>query len=238
MPRMSFDCEELLNWWEPTTDVSFIFNFNWKSLQQLREAVTIFLCSRMHKVCQRARIAIAETGCPHLKNILASNPGTPADLLDYLCEVGSRDTLIRIAENPNTSKETLTKLCFHEDCEVRTAVADNVSAPESVYKRLSNDHSTDVRFRLAENPSAPATVLYMLLRDENPYVSHRARQTLSGILTEAVSISTKLMEAETELRPNVVEINTGKKNRFLEELNDLCGGDFFTMEFPYPESKV
>lgn len=238
MPRLNFDCEELLNWWEPKADVSFIFNYNWRSLQQLREAITIFLCSRLHKAAQRSTLAISETGCPRLKDMLASNPNTPADLLDFLCNVSSKQTLIRIAENPSTNKDTLTKLCFNEDAEVRAAVADNANAPECCFKRLMNDESADVRYCLAENSHTPATILYSLLRDENPYVNHRARQTLGRILTETIIETNKLMTPASELKPNLLELNTSINARFLNELNEICGGEFAAVELTMHETKV
>lgn len=238
MPRLNFDCEELLNWWEPKADVSFIFNFNWRSLQQLREAISIFLCSRLHKAAQRGTIAITETGCPRMKDMLASNPNTPGDLLDFLCQVSPRQTLIRVAENPSASKDTLTRLCFHEDAEVRAAVADNPNTPECCYKRLMSDESADVRYQLAENSHTPATILYSLFRDENPYVSHRARQTLGRILSETILETNKLMAPATELNPNLLEMNTSINARFLNELNDLCGNEFVAADFNVQESKV
>lgn len=240
MQRLSFDCEELLHWWEPKTDLSFIFNFNWSSLQELREAITIFLSSRLHSVAQRAAQAITETGCPRLKCTLASNPQTPADMLDYLCLVSPLKVIIRIAENPGASRDTLSRLAFHSDSEVRSAVADNPSTPESCFKRLMNDESVDVRFRIAENPSAPLASLYALIKDDNPYVSNRAKQTLSRIINETIAVSSKMMESETELRPDLVrEANpTRLSKQVIEELNQICGCDIVPLEFSVPETPV
>jgi hypothetical protein len=170
--------------------------------------------------------------------MLASNPSTPADLLDFLCQVSQKETLIRVAENPSASKDTLVKLCFHEDSEVRAAVADNPNAPESCFKRLMNDESADVRYCLAENSHTPPTVLYGLLRDENPYVCHRARQTLGRILSETIIETNKLMAPSTELKPNLLELNTSINARFLNELTDLCGGEFTAVDFNVQETKV
>ncbi|MBX9719992.1 MAG: hypothetical protein K2X81_01250 [Candidatus Obscuribacterales bacterium] len=218
--------------------MSFIFQFNWSSLQQLREATTIYLSARLYAMAQRVQQAVSESGCPKLKTIMASNPETPAELLDFLTIVGSTSVVIRVAENPNTSKETLSKLAFHNDAEVRAAVAENTNASESCFKRLANDMSADVRFRLAENPHAPAAVLYNLLRDENPYVSARARKTLSRILYNTITESTRMMAEETELRPELISQSSNKQlnRQLMENLHTSTGCDVFTMEFSRPEA--
>lgn len=240
MPRLSFDCEELLHWWEPKTDISFIFNFNWRSLQQLREAITVFLSARLFSVAQRAAQSISETGCPHLKCLLASNPNTPADLLDYLLEVSNSQIHVRIAENPNTSKETLSKLAFSHDPDVRAAIVDNPGTPESCFKRLINDESVDVRYRIAENPHAPLTSLYSLLRDENPYVSQRARQTLARILSNTLALAGRKETAE--FRPELTlapEDPVSRLNlQLLEDMNEI--DELITLDYsvPKPETKV
>lgn len=230
MPKLSFDCEELLHWWEPKSDISFIFNFNWCSLQQLREAITIFLSARLYAVAQRAAQAVHETGSPRLKMLMASNPHTPSDLLDYLCEVGSGQVLVRVAENPNTSKDTLAKLAFSHDPEVRAAIADNPSTPESCYKRLVCDESADVRYRIAENPHVPITSLYTLLRDENPYVCQRAKHTLARILTNTILLAGKTLDESGHLptRPALVfhERIEPINPQLVEELTDICGPEF------------
>ena len=228
MPRLNFDCEELLHWWEPKTDISFIFNFNWRSLHQLRDAITIFLSARLHAVANRAAESIRETGCPQLKSMIASNPQTPADLLDFLSIVSHPSVLIRIAENPQTGKDTLSRLAFHDNSEVRCAVVDNSNTPESCYKRLSSDESVDVRYRLAENPHAPLTSLYNLLKDENPYVSHRARMTLTRIINNTLALSQQLLEEELQA-PEWQE--TERSRAMIKELSDICSGELISVDF-------
>ncbi len=236
MPRLSFDCEELLHWWEPKTDMSFIFDFNWSSLQQLREATTMFLTARLYSMAQKATQSITESGSPRLKTMMASNPQTPADLLEFLTIVGSNSVVVRVAENLNTGKDTLTRLAFSNDPEIRAAVADNPNTPETCFKRLTNDESVDVRYRLAENPLAPAGCLYNLLRDENPYVSARARATLSRILAETVAMSSQMI-AESEQRPQLVRNNCERVDKQLvDELNTICGCDLVSIEFSLPEA--
>jgi hypothetical protein len=237
MPRLSFDCEDLLHWWEPKSDISFIFNFNWRSLQQLREAIAMFLSARLYAVSQRAARAITETGCPQLKAMIASNPQTPADMLDFLTEVSPLPVLVRVAENTACPRNTLARLAYHPDPQVRSAVADNAATPESAFKRLANDESLDVRYRVAENPWAPAASLYALVRDENPYVSSRARETLARILTNAAAAAGRSAESETESQSPVGEPDlSGLFDRqFVEELSGMCG--FTTCEYVVPEIK-
>jgi hypothetical protein len=225
MPRLSFDCEELLHWWEPKSDVSFIFDYNWRSLQQLREAITLFLSARLYEVSHRAAGAIAEMGCPRLKTMIASNPQTPPEMLEFLSEVSPLSVLIRVAENPNTGKATLSKLASHENADVRAAVADNAGTPESSFRRLVNDESVDVRYRIAENPHAPADSLYTLLKDENPYVNQRARLTLFRILSNTIALSTRRMAEESELQPDFQrhDFSTVLNQQLVEELSSICG---------------
>lgn len=240
MPSLSIDCEELLHWWEPKSDVSFIFNFHWRSLQQLREAITIFLSARLHAVCRRATDAIAKTGCPRLKTLMASNPQSPSELLDYLAEVSPAAILVRIAENPNTGSATLSRLAFHVDSEVRSAVADNANTPESCFKLLLRDESPDVRFRIAENPITPVASLYNLLKDENPYVSHRARQTLSRILSNTITMSTGDLTAESKGCADLVQSaqSSQSSQQLSEELKDVCGSEVLPLKFSVPEPSV
>lgn len=222
MQRLELDCEELLNWWEPKSDISYIFRFNWRSLQQLREAVTLFLSARLHNVSQRARKAVSETGCNRLKAMIASNPETPADMLEFLTHVSPVDVLVRVAENQNACSQTLTRLAMHEDFEVRMAVAENPNCPSICLEMLIDDRCADVRFRLAENPNAPISVLYKALKDENPYVSHRARKTLARILTNTITLSAQMMTHESEMNKEILD-----DKRFAEhlmaELNETLG---------------
>ncbi len=238
MARLSFDCEELLHWWEPKSDISFIFDFNWRSLQQLREAITMFLTARLVSVARRATIAVTESGCPRLKSMLASNPRTPADMLDFLSNVSPVDILLRVAENPSSGKDTLSRLAFHEDPEVRAAVSENPNTPESCFKRLASDESVDVRYRLAENPHSPAAALYNLLKDENPYVAQRARQTLSRILGASVLETARTLEEQEKAQPrfNTDESVQCRSRQAIEVLSEFCGSDFVTLDFRLPES--
>jgi len=235
MPRLNIDSEELLHWWEPKGDASFIMKFNWQSLEQLKEAVTVFLSSRIYAMAQRSAIAISENGCPRLQAMLASNPDSPADLLDFLVEVACNSVVVRVAENSSASKDTLSRLAFHEDPEVRSAVADNRNTPESCFKRLAIDESGDVRYRVAENPHAPLASLYTLLRDENAFVSQRARQTLSRILGNVDAKDLLPKESHDE---NVHDLSVRSTKHLIEELNGIFGCDVMTVEFSSKKAKT
>lgn len=234
MSRLNFDSEELLHWWEPKTDLSFIFDFDWKSIHHMKDAVTYYLSARLHAVSQRATRGIMEDGCPQLKRMMASNPQTSPELLDFLSCVSDEAALVRIAENPNTSRETLSVLAFHNDAEVRCAVADNINTPDTCFKRLAMDESSDVRYRVAENPSAPLASLYAVLKDENPYVSQRAKRTLSRILLNSIAeVCVPLSQSTNEVSAHSEEtqrIEDGKT--IIAELNEICGYDFMAVEFP------
>ncbi len=84
----------------------------------------------------------------------------------------------RIAENSVCPVEVLVALSsdYHED--VRIAVGEHPEVPAVVLVHLAEDESDDVRYALAENAHVPVEILQMLTEDNNPYVCHRARQTL------------------------------------------------------------
>lgn len=219
MHRLNIDCEELLHWWEPKTDISFIFNFNWQSLHELRDAISLFLASRLQAAATRSTQSISESPCLALKNKVAGNPATPPDLLDYLAEVSPPSVQIRIAENPNCARETLSRLAFSPDPEVRAAIIDNKNTPESCYKRLVHDESPDVRFAVAESPHVPLTSLYTLLKDENPYVAGRAKETLARILRHTIKLASIAVSEESEMRP--VGMLGAETNLLLPESSEI-----------------
>ncbi len=234
MPRLAFDSEELLHWWDPKTDLSFIFDFNWKAIHHLRDAVTYFLSARLHAVSQRATRTIHESGCSELKFMMASNPNTTAELLDFLSFVSDEAALVRVAENPNADRDTLSRLAFHHDPEVRAAVADNINTPDTCFKRLALDESVDVRYRLAENPYAPLSSLYTVLKDENPYVSQRAKKTLSRLVFDSMAEACRPqahVSSEQSVHPERLQ-RLAESKMIIAELNEICGYDFIAIEFP------
>ena len=117
-------------------------------------------------------------GVHTLKVMLASNPRTPATVLELLLQDDSVTVLERVAENPQTSAAMLTLLALSELVDVRMATIDNRNLPPSEVSRLARDESPDVRYRVAESYNTPVTLLTELAGDDNPYVARRARQTL------------------------------------------------------------
>lgn len=189
MSTTELNCDQLMAWWEPKADIAFIFAFNWKTVNQLREAITMFLSARMHALAVQASRMLSETGSQRTKLLLASNPESPSELLDYLTYISDLDVALRVAENSATAAKTLENLSCSANSAIRAAVADNANTPESCLLKLARDENPDVRYCLAENPNLPVSVLYVLIQDENPYVSLRTRKTLSRLLSNAVSNS-------------------------------------------------
>ena len=186
--------DQLLAWWEPRADIAFIFSFNWKTINQLREAITMFLSARLHALAFQASKKLTESGSRATKLLLASNPESPGELLDYLTVIGDTQIVVRVAENSSTSQRTLEKLSGHTCPAVRCAVADNTNTSEVCLLSLAQDEDADVRYCLAENPNLPINVLYVLLKDENPYVSLRATTTLNRRLSNTIESSPKQLK--------------------------------------------
>jgi hypothetical protein len=187
-------------------DIAFIVCFNWKTIDRLKEAVQVYLSSRLDEGndCTSKSGRISKTGATHLdasdmfsvRLIIAGNPLTPPNVLDYLAKRSMRfPTLLeRIADNPNTSKRTLRQLACHPAASVRAAVAENVTAPAEALEILVTDDDIDVRYRLAENPNVQMAILESLTEDSNPYVAERARRTINRLTAQAV-VTAKFPEA-------------------------------------------
>lgn len=65
------------------------------------------------------------------------------------------------------------------------SVAEEANASDDILWLLVEDPNPDVRFCLAENYSIDAAMLELLREDENPYVAHRAQQTLTRLQSPA-----------------------------------------------------
>jgi len=120
------------------------------------------------------------------KFAMAVNPNTPAKVLAELAETAPDCVLERIAENPRCSADTLSRLAAHCSASVRVAVAENTNTVLDVLLGLVQDECVDVRYSIAENHSMPFGILESLVDDENPYVSMRARKTLSRLVENNV----------------------------------------------------
>lgn len=84
----------------------------------------------------------------------------------------------RVAENRLCPVEVLIALSSDRHEDVRIAVGEHPDVPDVVLNHLAEDESDDVRYALAENANVCSEILLKLTEDNNPYVCHRARQTL------------------------------------------------------------
>jgi len=118
------------------------------------------------------------TKCLPLALCIASDPNTPAEILEHLARTDNTRLLEKIAEHPNVKPFLLEILASHSSPDVRAAVSENPNVPEDIVATLCQDDNPDVRFQLAENPYIGEGALNELADDSNPYVAHRARLTL------------------------------------------------------------
>jgi len=114
----------------------------------------------------------------YIRWLLATDPNTPAAILDRLASEDVVTLLERIAEHPRTRQATLARLATHDNPRVRAAVAENPNIDKKTIWRLSRDSHPDVRLRLAEGYFLPVAILQFLADDDNLYVQNRARKTL------------------------------------------------------------
>jgi len=147
----------------------------WKSLlSRLFESGTMALATSGAKVLCKRR-------CPGLDEIrlaIASDPETPASVLNAISAGSSNMVLERIAEHANVSEDLLDILATNRSCEVRMAVCENRKTRAETLWLLATDNCPDVRFRLAETAATKDDVLQALMEDDNPYVASRAGETL------------------------------------------------------------
>lgn len=176
-----FEHNDLLMWWEPKADLATVIRFNWKSVHELQDAITVFLSARLHTTAARMQGHLASKRFNSVKNLIASNPHTAEDILEYLSLTAATDVLVRVAENPACGEVTLSRLASNESAEVRMACAENSRTPITVLEALAIDENPDVRFRLAESASTPPAILRLLTDDENPYIQSRASVTLERV---------------------------------------------------------
>ena len=112
---------------------------------------------------------------------LAGNPAAPLDQLWKLAVDADESVRRRVAENPAAGEHLLRLLYIDQSADVRIAVAENPSCPQDLIQHLVNDKNDDVRFAIAENPNVALEVLAALSEAENPFVSERAKRTISRI---------------------------------------------------------
>ena len=93
---------------------------------------------------------------------VASNPSTPADILQRLGEDYFHQG--RVAENPSAPPELLDKLSRCHDVHQRRTVAANPNASPATLKRLAKSTDWRTRDAAAGNPNTPNDVLRRLMR--------------------------------------------------------------------------
>ncbi len=145
--------------------------------QMERESYAFFAKLYPRRFCEKT--ANAET--EYIRWLLATNPHTPAPILDCLASEDIVSLLERIAEHPKTRQATLARLATHENPRVRAAIAENPHIDKKTMWRLASDIHPDVRLRLAEGYFLPVSLLQKLAQDDNPYVQNRARKTLTRL---------------------------------------------------------
>jgi hypothetical protein len=142
-----------------------------------RESYAFFAKLYPRRFCEKTRTKETE----YIRWLLATNPNTPAPILDRLASEDVVSLLERIAEHPRTRQATLARLATHENPRVRAAVAENPNIDKKTMWRLAGDIHPDVRLRLAESYSIPLPILQALSQDDNPYVQNRAKRTLNRL---------------------------------------------------------
>lgn len=140
-------------------------------MQKRDELLEVFLLTFNINFSMSAR-------CLPLALCIASDPDTPAEILEHLARTDNTLLLEKIAEHPNAKPFLLEILASHSSPDVRAAVSENPNVPEDIVATLSQDEHPDVRFRIAENPKINADLLNELTEDSNPYVAQRAINTL------------------------------------------------------------
>ncbi len=105
-----------------------------------------------------------------LREIVASSPGTPSDVLRQLAKDKNNDVRAAVAGNPNTPPEVLHRLAEDEDMSVRAAVAGNPNTPPQVLRFLVEDEDEGVRAAMARNPNTPSEVLRHLAKADKWWV--------------------------------------------------------------------
>ena len=172
----------------PSYDISFAYAYSWRQPERDLEIALLILRAETD--------GHDDTACPaeidqhfEVERALASNPHTPAVVLDHLAAHGTHPLVLeRIACNPTSSQATLKRLANNRCSDVRVAVAENSNADEETLRLLAKDPSIDVRFSMAENHNLPGDILDALCMDENPYVAHRAHVTRGRLNTKGTGI--------------------------------------------------
>jgi hypothetical protein len=111
---------------------------------------------------------------------VAGNPSTPADVLRALAVDNWSGVRVAVAGNPATPLSLrvtlLEQLAKENDGDVRKAIADNPSTPVALLEQLAKDAHILVRKSVARNPSAPIALLEQLAKHADSDV----RESVAG----------------------------------------------------------
>ncbi len=199
MENDAFDAHQFQKWLNHTSDrdlkeaIYYVLSMNKQLAAEDPERNERFIDKDSLEFNQ---LELADPQMHIVHKVIATNDTTPPAILDFLAGVDDQVVRLRVAENNNTARETLEKLAKDACPEVRVAIAENVSEPD-IANFLSQDECADVRYALAENPETPQEILIRLEEDENPYVSHRAQQTIQR--TEPIRSPEKPTKVSTVL---------------------------------------
>jgi hypothetical protein len=139
---------------------------------------------------QQLRRLLEDADSERIRYIVAGNPNTPQNVLDFLARGRNHRVAMRVAEHPRTHSATLCRLAKHEHHQVRMAVAEHPAIAPETLEELASDEHADVRYVIAESFATAEAILEKLSHDENPYVSARASKTLAGMRQVAVAVIT------------------------------------------------
>jgi len=120
-----------------------------------------------------------------VRQLLASNPASSADVLRGLAASDDRFTRCNVALNTSSPVDVLLSLSADDDYLVRTGVASNVSCPDSILRGLSDDASFSVLCSLANNAACPDDIREKLSRHDSPHV--RSAVARSGSCLDSLS---------------------------------------------------
>jgi len=182
---------------------------------------------------------------------MASDPDTPADVLEKLSNDSDKDVRLWVAWNPSTPISILEKLANDPNVSVRRSVAQNPSTPIAIIEKLANDPDNWVRFGAAENSSTPITILEQFADDANEHVRlHVVRnpstptaiveKLLPGLLDHARHLST-LSGAKDEFEwfmddlgyPDIHCLPEDLEKQFMDVVENLQHIDYK----PWPEDE-
>ncbi|MBM4386058.1 MAG: hypothetical protein FJ091_22185, partial [Deltaproteobacteria bacterium] len=159
--------------------------------QSVREGLTeVPQMLLRHAARQRGPDAIDEA----LRQGLARNASTPAEVLGRLAQDKDKDVRAAVAGNASTPAEALGRLAQDEAEFVRGCVAGNAATPAEVLGRLAQALAEDVRKGVAGNATTPAEVLGRLAQDEDKDV----REQVAGNASTPAEVLGRLAQDENE----------------------------------------